>query len=221
MAERCWRRATGSLSEPHSTDGFDTRSPGGARGARGTECGLHLSRRFLESFSHDRGARPDPIAGFLLGRRLRRLGVGFRFRIEPVDQWILPLLRGGTGLADLHGDPSACVVLGNALGQTRYLVQIRISNVSSAGLGRPTHLESRSYRYCSSARGSAPLLAPSFDQPHTVPSRLDDQTVLRQLDPSSIAKAGAELFAHQSDDSFRPSCRTAIYTRKSTAHAIT
>jgi hypothetical protein len=145
---------------------------------------------------------PDPIAGLLICRRLRRLGVP-SLRLERADYLLSPLLDGRAGLAELlRAEPSACLVFGNVLGQTRFLLE-----------------DSDFERFkCTFRERIVPLLAgrawlsfhdrlsgsfaPSFQQPYLAPARLDDAAVLRDLYPSAQAEAPIELIDHQSEGFF-------------------
>lgn len=156
---------------------------------------------FLSQFAALTVLEPDPVAGALLGKRLRRLGVAFQ--IEQADHLLAPLLRGGGGLAELlRADPRACLIFGNVLGQTRFLLpdpdferfksafreQLAPLLAQRAWLGFHDRLSGN--------------FAPAFAQPYTVPARLHDQTILRELYPSVEGTAPHELFDHQSEGFF-------------------
>lgn len=167
----------------------------------GPSAGYTFPDAFLSQFSAITALEPDPIAGALLGRRLRRLRVAFR--IEQADQLVAPLLRVEAGLADLlRADPTTCLIFGNLLGQTRFLVADpdfeRFKSAFREQIvpllaGRPW------LGFHDRLSGS---LAPAFEQPYTVPSRLSDQAVLSELYPSIEGSVSRELFDHQSDGFF-------------------
>ncbi|HEX2670927.1 MAG TPA: hypothetical protein VHM25_08645, partial [Polyangiaceae bacterium] len=156
---------------------------------------------FLSQFAALTVLEPDPLASALLGRRLRRLGVAFQ--IEPADRLVAPLLRDGGGLADLlRADPSACLIFGNVLGQTRFLLpDPDFERFKSAFREHIVPLLAQRAWLAFHDRLSGDF-APAFQQPYTVPSRLNDQAVLRELYPGVEGTANRELFDHQSDGFF-------------------
>jgi len=171
----------------------------------GPSAGYTLPDQFLSGFSTIRVLEPDPIAGFLLGRRLRRLGVPFE--IDSSDRLISPLLHGGNGLAEmLRADPAARLIFGNVLGQTRFLMpEADFAPFKRAFRERivPLLAERAWLSFHDRLSGS---LAPKLDDRYTAPARLDDQAILRELyptmDASAHANATVELFDHQSDGFF-------------------
>ena len=177
----------------------------------GPSAGYTLPDSLLSQFSRVTVLEPDPIAGFLLSRRLRRLGVAEQ-RIERRDQLLAPLLDGRAGLPQLlREDRSACLIFGNVLGQTRFLLQdpefermkrafrehIQPLLVGRAWLSVHDRLSGK--------------LAPNFAQPYRAAARLDDQAVLRELYPSAPGPAPAELFDHESDGFFPSSLPHAYF----------
>jgi len=167
----------------------------------GPSAGYTFPDAFLSQFAALTVLEPDPIACALLGRRLRRLGVTFQF--EHADRLVAPLLFGGAGLSELlRADPSACLIFGNVLGQTRFLLpDPDFERFKSAFRQQITPLLARRAWLGFHDRLSGNF-APSFEQPYTVPSRLDDQAVLRELYPSVEGTAMRELFDHQSEGFF-------------------
>jgi hypothetical protein len=165
----------------------------------GPSAGYTFPDAFLSQFSALDVLEPDPIATRLLGRRLRRLGVAFR--VDPVDRLIRPLLEGGPGLAELlRADPRACLIFGNVLGQTRFLVpEPNFERFKSAFREQLVPLLANRAWLSFHDRLSGQW-APEFEQPYSAPSRLDDQAVLRDLYPPSATQV--ELFDHQSDGFF-------------------
>jgi len=168
----------------------------------GPSAGYTFSDAFLAQFTELTILEPDPLAGYLLRRRLRRLGV-VKLRLERADHLILPLLQGGAGLAELlDADPGACLIFGNVLGQTRFLIEdpdferfkrafrerIVPRLAGRAWLGFHDRLSGN--------------VAPHFAQPYTVPSRLGDSAVLRDLYAMDRTGTTGELFDHQSDGFF-------------------
>jgi len=168
----------------------------------GPSAGYTLPDAFLSRFSAITVLEPDPIARFLLGRRLHRLRIA-PLHFERADRLISPLLDGGEGLAELlRADPALCPIFSNVLGQTRFLLE-------DPGFER----FKLAFREC-----IAPLLvgrawlsfhdrlsgqlAPNFVQPYTAQTRLDDRAVLRELYSSAAGSAVVELFDHQSDGFF-------------------
>lgn len=171
----------------------------------GPSAGYTVPDAFLSRFSAITVLEPDPIAGLLLVRRLRKLGVRVP-RLERADHLILPLLgdrNGGDGLAELlRADPSACLIFANVLGQTRFLAQDpefeRFKRAFREQLG--PLLAGRAWlSFHDRLSGS---LAPNFEQPYTAAARLDDAAVLRELYPSIEGNDHVELFDHQSDGFF-------------------
>ncbi len=174
----------------------------------GPSAGYTFPDAFLRRFTALTVLEPDPIAGYLLMRRLRLLGIG-ELRLESRDLLIAPLLESRAGLAELlEADPEACLIFGNVLGQTRCLREAaEFERFKSAFRERITPLlESRSW--LSFHDRLSGTLAPSFRAPFLMPERLDDHGVLREL--YGQAQAGAlgapgapqELFDHQSDGFF-------------------
>jgi hypothetical protein len=176
-------------------------APGARAVLVGPSAAYTFPDAFLSRFSALTVLEPDPIAGFLLGRRLRRLGVAFQ--IESRERLIAPLLGGGSGLAEmLRADPSAQLIFGNVLGQTRFLLPDPDFDHFKRAFREqivPLLAERAWLSFHDRLSGS---LAPNFDRPYTAPSRLDDQAVLRELYPSIEGKANVELFDHQSDGFF-------------------
>ncbi len=197
LAGRDWQPFRASLASWLAT--FE--APAARAVLVGPSAGYTLSDAFLSRFSAITVLEPDPIAGLLLSRRLRRLGVA-TLRLERADRLIEPLLDGGhagDGLAELlRADPSACLIFANVLGQARFLVQDpdfeRFKTAFRAQIG--PLLAGRAWlSFHDRLSGS---LAPNFEQPHTTPARLDDRAVLRELYPSAPGTAQVELFDHQS-----------------------
>jgi len=166
----------------------------------GPSAGHTLPDAFLRRFSTITVLEPDPIAGMLLGRRLRKLGV--RTHIERSDLLIGPLLEGGHGLVDLLGEEkAACLVFCNVLGQTRFLVQDpdfgRFKRAFRERVG--PLLANRPWLSVHDRLSGR--LAPNFAQPYRTRTRLDDESVLEKLYPTAPT-AMVELFDHESDGFF-------------------
>jgi hypothetical protein len=168
----------------------------------GPSAGYGFPDEFLQRFSSLTVLEPDPIAGFLLRRRLQRLGVR-DVRIEPRDLLIAPLLSGGEGLPELlAADPDASLVFGNVLGQTRFLCsEAEFPNFKAAFRQRIAPLLAGRAWLSFHDRLSGSL-SPRFDAPYISPARLDDVGVLRELYPSELGGPLVELFDHQSDGFF-------------------
>jgi len=167
----------------------------------GPSAGYTFPDAFLSRFSEITVFEPDPIAAALLGRRLRRLGVDFR--VERADCLIAPLLRGERGLAEwLLADPAACLVFGNVLGQTRFLVEDPdFVRFKCAFRERIVPLLAGRAWLSFHDRLSG-TLAPQFEQPYTASSRLDDQAVLREFYARAAGSEQQELFDHESEGFF-------------------
>ena len=168
----------------------------------GPSAGYTLPDAFLRQFTAITVLEPDPIAGFLLLRRLRRLGVG-ELRWDRSDQLLLPLLEGRAGLAELLiADPRACLIFGNVLGQTRFLLEdLDFERFKAAFRERLVPLLANRAWLSFHDRLSG-RLAPRFEQPYRAASRLDDAAVLNLLYPIAGASHAVELFDHQSDGFF-------------------
>jgi hypothetical protein len=160
-----------------------------------------ISDAFLSRFADITALEPDPFAGFLLRRRLARLGV--RARVERRDRLIRPLLDGTSGLADLlRSDLRLPVVFCNVLGQTRFLLpdsefshfktQFRAEIVPLLG----------SRAWLSFHDRLSGMLAPVFGAPFFAAARLSDAEVLSELYRAHALTLSAELFDHQSDGFF-------------------
>ena len=160
-----------------------------------------ISDAFLSRFSEITALEPDPLAGFLLARRLRRLGLP-EPHLERKDQLVRPLLENTPGLAErLSADPNACVVFCNLLGQARFLMRDdEFLRFKAAFRERilPVLAERAWLSFHDRFSGS---LAPVFDAPFTAPARLSDAEVLRRLYPAE-GVASQELLDHQSDGFF-------------------
>lgn len=161
-----------------------------------------ISDTFLRRFTDITVLEPDPIAGFLLMRRLQKLGLS-QLRVERRDQLIRPLLDGTPGLAEwLMAEPSTCVVFCNVLGQTRFLMTddefLRFKIAFRERL-LPV-LERRAWLSFHDRLSGA--LAPKFEAPLTVRARLTDAEVLRDLYRAEPGGPARELLDHGSDGFF-------------------
>ena len=168
----------------------------------GPSAGYSFPDAFLRRFTALTVLEPDPIAGYLLMRRLRRLGVS-ALRLESRDRLIAPLLAGGPGLSELlESDPDVCLVFGNVLGQARFLcAEAEFDRFKSEFRERITPLlDSRSWlSFHDRLSGS---LAPSFSAPFYASERLDDEVVLRELYSERSVGPPLALFDHHSDGFF-------------------
>jgi hypothetical protein len=179
---------------------FEPRVPRGV--LVGPSAGYTFPDAFLRRFTSLTVLEPDPIAGYLLLRRLRHLGIA-ELHLESRDLLIAPLLDGSAGLAELlQADPEACLIFGNVLGQTRFLCEeAEVERFKAAFRERiGPELESRSW--LSFHDRLSGTLAASFSAPFLAPERLDDDAVLRELYNQDRAGAPRELFDHQSDGFF-------------------
>jgi hypothetical protein len=168
----------------------------------GPSAGYTFPDAFLRRFTAITVLEPDPIAGLLLTRRLRRLGIS-ELRVEREDQLLLPLLEGRPGLVELlRSDPALCLIFGNVLGQTRFLLpEADFERFKAAFRERLWPLLAGRSWLAFHDRLSGDL-APSFKTPFVASARLDDRAVLRTLyaqDPPGVA---VELFDHRSDGFF-------------------
>ena len=168
----------------------------------GPSAGYTFPDAFLSRFSAITVLEPDPIAGFLLERRLRRLGVA-EVRLERKDQLIEPLLRDRAGLVELlRQDPEACLVFGNVLGQARFLVNDADFEHFKAAFRERLGplLEQRAWLSFHDRLSGA--LAPACRPPHRATSRLADAAVLRELYSQPPSGQSVELIDHQSHGFF-------------------
>jgi hypothetical protein len=165
-------------------------------------AGYCIPDAFLSRFAALTVLEPDPIAGFLLLRRLRRLGIR-EVRVVRVDQLIAPLLEQRAGLAELlAADPELCVVFGNVLGQTTFLVgSAEFARFKSEFRARIIPLLSGRSWLSFHDRLSGEL-APAFQAPFRAPARLDDAALLRDLYAGESAGATVELIDHDSGGFF-------------------
>ncbi len=168
----------------------------------GPSAGYTVPDAFLRRFSAITVLEPDPIAAFLLMRRLRRLGIS-ELVLEARDQLIAPLLEGRGGLAELlDADPERSLVFGNVLGQTSFLVDdIAFERFKSAFREQIwPRLASRAWLSVHDRLSGE--LAPSFSGVYRASCRLDDASVLNQLYPRDPGARAIELFDHRSDGFF-------------------
>ncbi|MEP7052405.1 MAG: hypothetical protein ABJB12_18705 [Pseudomonadota bacterium] len=167
----------------------------------GPSAGYSFPDAFLQRFTSLTVLEPDPIAGFLLTRRLRAIGVA-RVQLETRDQLIAPLLDASAGLAELLiADPELCLIFGNVLGQTRFLLpETAFERFRSAFRQRLVPLFSGRAWLSFHDRLSGPL-APSFRPPYRAAARLHDAELLRKLYPTEPGRA-VELFDHQTEGFF-------------------
>ena len=168
----------------------------------GPSAAYCFSDAFLCRFSELTLLEPDPLAGYLLARRLRRLGRP-EPRIERRDELIAPLLEGTSGLAErLRADPRACLVFGNVLGQTRFLLgEADFLRFKAAFRERISPLLAGRAWLSFHDRVSSSL-APSFEPPWSSPARLTDEELLRLLYRADARPDRAELLDHASDGFF-------------------
>ena len=168
----------------------------------GPSAGYTFTDAFLRRFTAITVLEPDPIAGFLLTRRLRRLGIS-ELQLERRDQLMLPLLEGRPGLVELlRSDPALCLIFGNVLGQTRFLLpEADFERFKAAFRERLWPLLASRAWLAFHDRLSGEL-APSFKTPFVASGRLDDRAVLRELYPHEPHGPAVELFDHRCDGFF-------------------
>jgi hypothetical protein len=168
----------------------------------GPSAGYTFPDAFLRRFSDITVLEPDPIAGFLLTRRLRRLGIS-ELELDARDQLLSPLLEGRPGLVELlDADPQRALIFGNVLGQTSFLLgDTDFERFKSAFREQLwPRLEGRAWlSFHDRLSGN---LAPTFSGRYRASQRLDDASVLRELYPRDPASVAVELFDHRSDGFF-------------------
>lgn len=168
----------------------------------GPSAGYTFPDAFLRRFTTLTVLEPDPVAGWLLMRRLRRLGIA-ELRWEREDQLLQPLLHGTPGIAArLRSDPGLCLVFGNVLGQTRFLLSDADFDDFKAAFRAELWPLLATRSWLSFHDRLSGKLAPSFSMPLRAPSRLDDAAVLHRLYDANSPSAPVELFDHQSDGFF-------------------
>ena len=168
----------------------------------GPSAGYTFPDAFLRRFASLTVLEPDPIAAFLLARRLRGLGVA-RVHVQTRDQLLQPLLDGSPGLPELlRADPELVLIFGNVLGQTRFLCpEAEFERFKRSFCERLLPLFAGRSWLSFHDRLSGPL-APRFHMPYRAPARLEDEAVLRDLYRADQPGSAAELFDHQSDGFF-------------------
>ena len=181
--------------------GFEPRVPRGV--LVGPSAGYTFPDAFLRRFTALTVLEPDPIAGYLLLRRLRLLGVS-ALRLESRDLLIAPLLDGSAGLAELlRADPEACLIFWQCAG----------SDSLPARRGRVRTLQvcfSRAHRPAARRPLLAQLSRPPIGHaraklqrtlPHSRAPRRP-RGAARAVRPQDRGGAPEELFDHQSDGFF-------------------
>lgn len=164
---------------------------------------------FLRRFAAFTLLEPDPLAGYLLTRRLHRLGVR-EVRLERRDLLLRPLLDGGDGLPELLASyPSQALIFCNVLGQTRFLLEDSEFDRFKAAFRERIGAQLSSRSWLSIHDRWSGRLEPEFDAPLETAVRLDD-TALRALYPRRGPSRAVELFDHQSDGFF-PNARPHAY----------
>ncbi len=168
----------------------------------GPSAGYTFPDAFLQRFSSITLLEPDPLAALVLTRRLRRLGVA-ELHWEPKDQLLAPLLDGSSGLVQrLSADPELCLIFGNLLGQTRFLLaEADFERFKAAFRDRIWPLlATRSWlSFHDRLSGN---LAPAFVGRYRCNARLSDASVLRELYAADGLAAPVELFDHDSGGFF-------------------
>jgi len=168
----------------------------------GPSAGYTFCDAFLKRFSSITLLEPDPVAAFLLTRRLRRLGVS-DLAWERRDALLAPLLDGRRGLAErLSADPELCLIFGNVLGQTRFLLaEADFERFKVAFRERIWPLLG-SRAWLSFHDRLSGNLAPRFAARHRAPARLDDERLLSELYAADGVAKPVELFDHDSGGFF-------------------
>ncbi len=176
----------------------------------GPSAGYSLPDAFLRSFASVLVLEPDPLAGFVLLRRLRALGIR-DLRHERRDLLIEPLVSGGPGLPEfLRAEPETTLIFANVLGQARFLGPETEFERFKAGFRERIVplLDSRAWLSFHDRLSGA--LSPTFSAPYRTPERLSDSAVLRELYPVVPARGSLELFDHLTRDFF-PSALPHVY----------
>jgi len=168
-------------------------------GPSGAHC---IPDTFLRRFSTLTVLEPDPLAGLLLKRRARRLGLP-EPRIERRDRLIRPLLEGVSGLVELlQAEPESCVVFCNVLGQTRFLMSEEEFPRFTAAFRERVLPALAGRAWLSFHDRLSGAIAPRFAAPFAAPARLSDAELLRVLYGSESAAHSAELLDHGSEGFF-------------------
>jgi hypothetical protein len=173
----------------------------------GPSAAYCMDDTFFARWSELTVLEPDPLARFLLERRLHRLGVAVRFIVE--DELLAPLLDGRPGLdARLHEAPGASVLFANILGQLPFLVhEARFDSWYRAWRARLLpELGERPWasfhdRVSTSTR-------PELETTYTSPARLDDAALGARF--FGEAKGRVELHSHAVEPLF-PTARPHTY----------
>jgi len=177
----------------------------------GPSAGYCIPDEFLQRFADLTLLEPDPLAGFLLARRARALGVP-EVRVVRTDELLQPLLHGGAGLVErLERDAKCSVIFCNVLGQTRFLLEDpAFSRFKAAFVERVLpRLADRSWlSFHDRVSGS---LAPAFSGVLRVPERLTDAALRESFQPPRVSHAQViELLDHESSGFF-PALRPHVY----------
>jgi hypothetical protein len=178
----------------------------------GPSAGHCVPDAFLRRFSQVIALEPDPVAGLLLARRLRDLGLR-EAQIERRDLLIRPLLDHQSGLAELlRAEPRASVVFCNVLGQTRFLMPDGEFSRFKAAFRQKIRPELESRAWLSFHDRFSGALAPSFNAPFTAPARLSDPQVLRDLYGDANGTDPIELLDHDSGEFFQSDLPHSYFT---------
>jgi hypothetical protein len=163
----------------------------------GPSAGYCLDDSFLARFREVTVLEPDPFARWLLGRRLRDLGVRSVRWVEE-DLVMNPLASSGPALDGLLEElPGASVLFANLLGQARFLLDDARFNLwqSQWSLRIAPALAHRPWASFHDRVSSD--VAPLLRMPHHEAIRLDDPALVEAFYRGSRdAGARIELFDH-------------------------
>jgi hypothetical protein len=160
----------------------------------GPSAAYCLEDAFLSRFQSITVFEPDPVARFLLGRRVRRLGVR-RLELVHADHLVEPLSSGGRGLdAVLDERPDDAVLFSNVLGQVRFLLPEERLDKWQRGWTERIVPRLRGRTWASFHDRVSASVAPELTMPYRAPARVSDP----DLGPLFYANASGrvELLDH-------------------------
>jgi hypothetical protein len=165
----------------------------------GPSAGYCLTDAFFARFRSIRVLEPDPLARFMLWRRLRALGVP-RVALDGADFLVRPLIESKRGLDELlFSEPRASVLFANVLGQVSVLVDdSEYATWHAAFRARmPSALRGRQWASFHDRLWSR--VPPSIGSILRAPARLSDDGVRALYAPVS---GTVELFEHPTEGLF-------------------
>jgi hypothetical protein len=171
----------------------------------GPSAGYCLADRLLARFRDVLVLEPDPIARWLLARRLARLGTS-RVRICADDLLVGGLVGGGRDLVDLlDAEPARALLFCNVLGQVRFLLDDDAFDPWAAAF-RTRVVATLAGRDWASFhdRLSGPLAPALGDEPVSA-AVLDDAALLSRFYAHPASPAPVELVDHLASGLWAPS----------------